>query len=793
MTDKNRGSAPEGLGSVSKKPSFFGKISDKVRKIAEATREKLAAIGLAGMVGASAAQADAAVHDIARKDQVEKESAFAVKNESHIDTRFDVFESGDKVGAAASIMQVAGPTALGVAAASNGDSTNIKAAIAHQYAHGGVVGANILFNNSKYAPTGGNLQGGRLGVDYSHLVDGRTSIDVGASYTHTFDQDLGSQTQTQTSTRTILENGSNNTYRDTLTTNTTTRYIGGNQTEYYLGATSRLSDNLAISAGANYGKDQMTGRASLAFANGGYEAGLGVQNIGAQNEAPRYDFFANKAIGKNTALGVFASGTNSKDVVGGARLTHSFGGSPVRSNVAPLTSQTPEGSVRQSMNSTANLNSIDYLRIGDVEQVSTTKTDTVLESSTPVETITPSTSEVTLKAGDIERVMITVRSLDGSAPKVFTTPGVIAHITPAVRPSVRSFAAVSSPVATADTPSIAPKSAADSNTLIEALYVVEISASDDISTGSVQLQLGDQRSEIAVKVEAETAVDTPAEISTPRLSVSSDGTLTIQSYGISDADGIRSGSERLYANGASIADGDTLKPGTYIVQASAEVLDASTGEYKVVESDMTEVTIEAPKDTLAPTITIAGPKVITLTQGDTFVMPQVIASDTTDGVVEVKVEGSIDTTKVGTQTLKLTAVDKAGNIGSDTISVTIAAADPAPTAPAGSAFAGLADMTVSDRGGDLPIGVLTGPDAGKTQINAGGVIDPSGRAIRYSATGLPAGLSIDRDTGVISGKYDSIGSQTGGVDNFAVTVTATPEGSRQSISKTFVLSIQDNG
>lgn len=202
-----------------------------------------------------------------------------------------------------------------------------------------------------------------------------------------------------------------------------------------------------------------------------------------------------------------------------------------------------------------------------------------------------------------------------------------------------------------------------------------------------------------VSLMPQTTVDTPAEISTPRLSVSADGVITIQSYGINDADGIRSGSERLYANGASIADGDTLKPGTYIVQASAEVLDASTGEYKVVESDMTEVTIEAPKDTTAPTITITGSKVITLTQGDTFVMPQVTASDATDGVVEVKIEGSIDTTKVGTQTLKLTATDKAGNIGSDTISVTIAAADPAPTAPAGSAFAGLADMTVSDHAG----------------------------------------------------------------------------------------------
>ena len=81
------------------------------------------------------------------------------------------------------------------------------------------------------------------------------------------------------------------------------------------------------------------------------------------------------------------------------------------------------------------------------------------------------------------------------------------------------------------------------------------------------------------------------------------------------------------------------------------------------------------------------------------------------------------------------------------VAVTIAAADPAPTAPAGSAFAGLADMTVSDWAGNFDI-----------TINAGGVVDPLGRAIRYSATGLPAGLSIDPDTGVISGIYDAGGA-----------------------------------
>jgi hypothetical protein len=96
----------------------------------------------------------------------------------------------------------------------------------------------------------------------------------------------------------------------------------------------------------------------------------------------------------------------------------------------------------------------------------------------------------------------------------------------------------------------------------------------------------------------------------------------------------------------------------------------------------------------------------------------------------------------------------------------------------GGAFAALADMTISDNGG-LPI---------VPPINAGGVTDPAGRGIGYSATGLPGTLAIDPATGVISGMYDAFGNQV-----FNVTVTAHPAGSSLSISKTFVLTIRDDG
>lgn len=107
--------------------------------------------------------------------------------------------------------------------------------------------------------------------------------------------------------------------------------------------------------------------------------------------------------------------------------------------------------------------------------------------------------------------------------------------------------------------------------------------------------------------------------------------------------------------------------------------------------------------------------------------------------------------------------------------VAIVVADPAPIA--GGAFASLADMTVSDNYGATPI-----------TINAGGVTDPLGRTIVYSATGLPAGLSINSSTGVISGMYDALSNQS-----FTVIVKAKANGSNQSASKQFVLSIRNDG
>ena len=126
-------------------------------------------------------------------------------------------------------------------------------------------------------------------------------------------------------------------------------------------------------------------------------------------------------------------------------------------------------------------------------------------------------------------------------------------------------------------------------------------------------------------------------------------------------------------------------------------------------------------------------------------------------------------------------VDAAGNVA-----VTGTRAnncDVLPVAPAESGFANLADITVSDISGSLPIFVA-----------AGGVVDPLSRVVTYAASALPndanGSLSINPATGAISGIYDALGIG-GSLTPFTITVSAS--NGVKTISKTFVLSIRNDG
>ncbi len=78
-------------------------------------------------------------------------------------------------------------------------------------------------------------------------------------------------------------------------------------------------------------------------------------------------------------------------------------------------------------------------------------------------------------------------------------------------------------------------------------------------------------------------------------------------------------------------------------------------------------------DTTPPTIVLVGDSSMNLTIGDTFVDPGVTVSDNVDSNLTATKQGTVDTSKTGTYTITYTASDSAGNVATQTRTVTVAA------------------------------------------------------------------------------------------------------------------------
>ena len=77
-----------------------------------------------------------------------------------------------------------------------------------------------------------------------------------------------------------------------------------------------------------------------------------------------------------------------------------------------------------------------------------------------------------------------------------------------------------------------------------------------------------------------------------------------------------------------------------------------------------EITVDAIiEDNEKPEITLNGKKSMTLTLGSTYKESGATAKDNCDGEIEVKISGSVDTSKTGTYKIEYKATDSAGNIG----------------------------------------------------------------------------------------------------------------------------------
>lgn len=150
-----------------------------------------------------------------------------------------------------------------------------------------------------------------------------------------------------------------------------------------------------------------------------------------------------------------------------------------------------------------------------------------------------------------------------------------------------------------------------------------------------------------------------------------------------------------------------------------------------------------------------------------------------DGVRNVQGLGQVVTTETRTQAVGTESSVREREVKRTNTTTTAADPDPDLVVPSSSGWALLPSVFNFNI---TPFATAIGP------INAGGLTDPNGRAITYSATGLPIGVTINSSTGVVSGTFTIFTSPNfpPGMTflDISVTVQATAAGSSKSISKT---------
>src|SRR5690606_15048601 len=129
-----------------------------------------------------------------------------------------------------------------------------------------------------------------------------------------------------------------------------------------------------------------------------------------------------------------------------------------------------------------------------------------------------------------------------------------------------------------------------------------------------------------------------------------------------------------------------------------------------------------------------------------------------------------------TDTFTYTVSDGEGGTSSATLTVELTGTNDAPTLVPGVT---LNDQSSEDAQAITPVDI----SVQFTDVDAGDVLT-------YSATGLPPGLTIDPQSGVISGTLDNSASQGGLTNNgvYAITVTAT-DSNNATVSKDFTWNV----
>ncbi|WP_263146729.1 Ig-like domain-containing protein [Pseudomonas sp. RIT-PI-AD] len=148
------------------------------------------------------------------------------------------------------------------------------------------------------------------------------------------------------------------------------------------------------------------------------------------------------------------------------------------------------------------------------------------------------------------------------------------------------------------------------------------------------------------------------------------------------------------------------------------------------------------------------------------------------GVLVLNADGSFVYTPApnynGPDSFSYRVTDSDGGIAVATVSITVTAVNDAPTATS-------------------PIAAQSGTDSAAFSLNvSGNFADPDGDGLSYAVSGLPAGLSIDPTTGLITGTLAHDASSQGPTGNgvYSVTVTAD-DGQGEQVSQSFTLTVSN--
>ena len=147
------------------------------------------------------------------------------------------------------------------------------------------------------------------------------------------------------------------------------------------------------------------------------------------------------------------------------------------------------------------------------------------------------------------------------------------------------------------------------------------------------------------------------------------------------------------------------------------------------------------------------------------------------GTVDFNSDGTFTYTPAddffGTDSFDYTITDADGATSTATVNITINDVNDAPTV-------------------DNPIDDQANVDSETISLNVSGAFGEVDGAVTYSAADLPSGLTIDENTGVISGQTDSSASQAGTGGEYSVTVTAEDDDGA-TVSSTFTWTITNPG